>query len=301
MERNFETFFYKGKTVIIKPGNSFSKNELISRLNEINLQNIIVSLDKKSLIDLYEKAITNDNNKIKIFEKLDKDTNLMNIINENRKNIRNNNRYENEKNNSNIISNKTERIQNYNKSFFNFYTPQQQLINENNRIAFNAKSYKPLMNTNNYFYGEKEDVDDYENSKENNEIISHLRKNNTNDSTIKETESNNNNVEKEKNNKNIASKNKNFLFIDKKFVYKIIVYLILSICLGIIKKIIIEKHPLLKRLLSYFGGIINISTYQVILCLILFFFVNYIFKFVYDFVVAFSFIYLFMNLIGRLM
>ena len=73
MEINPISFTYKGETVLIKPGNVFTKLELISRLNEMKFP-VDSSFNKNLLVEIYESAINIDNNKLLIFHRLKKDT-----------------------------------------------------------------------------------------------------------------------------------------------------------------------------------------------------------------------------------
>ena len=69
------TFFnYNGEDVIVQPGRVLTKIELITRLKEMNFLPVDASYYKNHLIDLYDIATTYDNNKIKIFKRLKKDT-----------------------------------------------------------------------------------------------------------------------------------------------------------------------------------------------------------------------------------
>ena len=67
-------YTHLGKTVVLLPGKRFSKKELIIRLQQMNVQFEPNSKIKKYYEDLYENAIKYDVNKIKIFDKLFKDT-----------------------------------------------------------------------------------------------------------------------------------------------------------------------------------------------------------------------------------
>ena len=74
MSSHFPQFTYNGKTVILLPGSRFSQNDLNSRLHQMELDYDQSSLSKKYFIDLYEKALKDDKNKIKIFDRLLRDT-----------------------------------------------------------------------------------------------------------------------------------------------------------------------------------------------------------------------------------
>ena len=67
-------FSYKGESLIILPGNVLNKNELIERLRAMNFLSIDSSYNKDDLVYIYKIAINYDNNKLKIYNKLKKDT-----------------------------------------------------------------------------------------------------------------------------------------------------------------------------------------------------------------------------------
>ena len=82
----YPKFIYNNQSVIIKPGQDFSSNELKLRLKTMgldanNFQN------KSSLIKLYDISIKTDENKIKIINKLMHDTEV-NDYNKPKKNDR---------------------------------------------------------------------------------------------------------------------------------------------------------------------------------------------------------------------
>ena len=87
----FDTFYYSGKKVIIRKGKEFSKNELKSRLHQMNIDLDISKSSKAYFSNKYDEAIESRANKIKIFDKLKNDTEKMgfitNEIKENRKNF----------------------------------------------------------------------------------------------------------------------------------------------------------------------------------------------------------------------
>ena len=73
MKPPLENFTHLGKTVILRPGNIFTKNELQSRLEQMNIE-YDPSLSKNYLIHLYDTALKDEKNQIKIFDKLIKVT-----------------------------------------------------------------------------------------------------------------------------------------------------------------------------------------------------------------------------------
>lgn len=74
MEKKPTLFSYKGETLIILPGHLLDKNELIQRLRTIDFLAINSSYNKNDLVYIYEIALTYDNNKLKLYNKLKKDT-----------------------------------------------------------------------------------------------------------------------------------------------------------------------------------------------------------------------------------
>ena len=74
---NYPTFTYNNESVIIKPGNQFTMQELKSRLHQMDIDAIEVS-SKPELVSLYESTLRDDRNKFKLFDRLQKDTILYN-------------------------------------------------------------------------------------------------------------------------------------------------------------------------------------------------------------------------------
>ena len=74
MNNKLTRFSYNGETVVIYSGNFFSKNELITRLKEMNFLSVDSSYEKRDLICIYDIALNHENNKIKIWNRLKKDT-----------------------------------------------------------------------------------------------------------------------------------------------------------------------------------------------------------------------------------
>ena len=85
MKEPIQKYTHLGKTVLLLPGSRFTKNELNSRLHQMDVQYDQTNQTKKYFINLYENALKYDVNKQKIFEKLLKDTiyynNVQNSIN----------------------------------------------------------------------------------------------------------------------------------------------------------------------------------------------------------------------------
>ena len=95
MEKKPIEYNYNGEIIYIYPGNSFSKNELISRLKEMNFEFADSTYDKQDLVTIYEIATSYNNNIEKIIHKLRRDHQYMKmrekIQNENKKEEINNN------------------------------------------------------------------------------------------------------------------------------------------------------------------------------------------------------------------
>ena len=68
------TFTHLGNTVILRPASQFSKQELNSRLHQMEVQYDQTNMSKNYFKNLYENALKYDQNKIKIFDRLIKDT-----------------------------------------------------------------------------------------------------------------------------------------------------------------------------------------------------------------------------------
>ena len=73
---NYPTFDFNGQTLLILPGIKFSKKELVDRLTRMRI-NTNNSTDKNYLSQLYDSNILNDNLKLSILGKLQKDTENM--------------------------------------------------------------------------------------------------------------------------------------------------------------------------------------------------------------------------------
>ena len=85
------TFTYSGKKVKIHEGGYFLKNELKSRLHLMGIDFDLSNKPKKYFEKLYNEAIQNNANKIKIFDKLVKDTNNREFVEDIKQNNRRNN------------------------------------------------------------------------------------------------------------------------------------------------------------------------------------------------------------------
>ena len=76
MKPPLPNFMHLGKKVILRPGNAFTMDELKYQLDQMNIE-YDPSLVKEYLSDSYDKALKDDINQIKIFDKLFKDTLFM--------------------------------------------------------------------------------------------------------------------------------------------------------------------------------------------------------------------------------
>ena len=73
------SYNYKGETILIYPGQLFTKHELISRLKEMNFALVDDSYDKQDLVIIYEIATSYQKNIEKIITKLKKDDKYMKL------------------------------------------------------------------------------------------------------------------------------------------------------------------------------------------------------------------------------
>ena len=80
MSSEYPIFQYKNEIVVLKPGEQFTIRELTARLNLLNIMNKYAGeyQEKSGLKKLYDLALQDDNNKIRLFDKLKKDTELYN-------------------------------------------------------------------------------------------------------------------------------------------------------------------------------------------------------------------------------
>lgn len=72
-------FTYKGENLIIFPGSYLRKEDIIMRLKEMNFLSVDLPYNKSHLNNLYDIAISYDENKLKIFNRLKKDKQLLNL------------------------------------------------------------------------------------------------------------------------------------------------------------------------------------------------------------------------------
>lgn len=69
----YPIFTYNNQSVILKPGSQFTSNELRSRLHQMDVESININ-SKPTLVNLYESTLRNNQNKLKLFDRLKKDT-----------------------------------------------------------------------------------------------------------------------------------------------------------------------------------------------------------------------------------
>ena len=77
MSVNYPVFTFNNESVIIRPGKEFSKNELNSRLNQMGFQ-MNEMKDKNTMAGIYDSYLQHNQNKLKIFNLLRKDTQMRN-------------------------------------------------------------------------------------------------------------------------------------------------------------------------------------------------------------------------------
>ena len=190
MKEPIQKYTYLGKTVLLLPGNRFTKNELNSRLIQMDIQYDQSNQTKKYFVNLYENDLKKDVNKQKIFQKLLKDTiyydSLQNTILKNGPNkietpTKNNNLQKVSIINNRVISeNELTNRQNINNRNIN----EQKLIFNNNRQNnyFNQTSNLQLFFNNlkkEYQYNSKDEITNKINQNQinNNYTISELQNN----------------------------------------------------------------------------------------------------------------------------
>ena len=88
----YDTFIYSGNKVVIRKGKDFSKNELKSRLHQMNIDFDISKSSKTYFTNLYDEALYNNSNKIKIIDKLKGDTERLGLLTNKQNYIQNNRR-----------------------------------------------------------------------------------------------------------------------------------------------------------------------------------------------------------------
>ena len=211
---SYPTCYLNNERLILKPGNKFSVNELKTRLNQMNIK-MDESQCKIDLINLYEKALKDDNNKLKIFDKLKKDNEFMNINRINKRSVLSSN--DADIYNNNNIKQKELNISN-NIHDSNHYEYQQEIKLKKN----NYSQRNPFVNQDDIY---KQNDDTYNEEEEKNNINNNIIENNENlDLTPQYNEINNNdNYDNNNDNKSnmttstisLFSGLSNFSFMDK--------------------------------------------------------------------------------------
>ena len=137
----YENFDYSGINVKILKGKDLTKNEIKSRLHRMEINFDLNKKDKQYFINLYDKAIFNDFNKLKIFDELQIDT--IQLYNKN--NIK-------KENNRKTFFAENNELRNFstNKKNINEKKP---IINNEVKPSKKANNYKNInnRNDNNYF------------------------------------------------------------------------------------------------------------------------------------------------------
>ena len=206
MATPIKEFTYLGKTVILLPGIRFSKNELISRLKQMNVQFEDTSKKKKYYADLYENTIKYDVNKVKIFERLLKDTfhynnmkgRKISLNQSNQSNISNSFQNDNSKT-SDVIQ---ERVINQGDLFNNQNNQNNVMQNKNNQIFTFGNNLFFNSNLSNNEYDNNYNNYNIENNPANNYNNNSQNYNNNNQSYQEQNNNQNNNYNQVQNQMN---------------------------------------------------------------------------------------------------
>ena len=75
MSKNYPVYNLNNETIVVLPGTRFTKNELISRLHEMNID-VNNYKDKKEIASLYDSYLMDDTNKFLLINRLRKDTEI---------------------------------------------------------------------------------------------------------------------------------------------------------------------------------------------------------------------------------
>ena len=187
---DYPIFNYKNESLILKSGQRFSMNELKSRLHQMDVDDVININSKSQMENLYDSIIKDDRNKIKILDRLRKDTlnySKMTGINFNqRRRLPEEDAYTQESNEkSKLINLQTRRYnepyeQNNNNTNNNYnYRKQEIKLRKNNKNIRNP--FREEINNNindNNLKEQNEDTyyQEYNNNKNNNNNIEYSRK-----------------------------------------------------------------------------------------------------------------------------
>ena len=215
---SYPIFNFKNESLILKSGQGFSMNELKSRLHQMEVDDIININSKSQMANLYDSTIQDDRNKIKLIDKLRKDTEDYSRktginINKRRKIPYEENDYKNDYNNekSKVINLQYQRYNepSYEQNNNNNYRKQEiklrrsKNINNNNnnniRNPFKSNNDMNYNNSNNNVIKEQNEDTYYEENNNNN--ISNYNYRNTNNNN----NYNNNNAQYSRNFQNNES------------------------------------------------------------------------------------------------
>lgn len=151
MDKKPIPYDYNGETILIYPGNIFSKNELISRLKEMDFTCIDSNYEKEDLIAIYEIATSYQHNIEKIIRKIRKDNQIM----KDREELRTRNRRDENDNNNHghfhnikrfIFSNDQERnIQTNNESIDSINNPSNNSLNSSSSSSSLSSRFCKLI------------------------------------------------------------------------------------------------------------------------------------------------------------
>lgn len=172
MSKNYPVYNLNNETIVILPGSRFTKNELISRLHEINID-IGNYKNKKEIESLYDLNLMDDKNKFLLLNKLRKDTEYF------KSKLEISQRQSIFESNANTISNnpknKVLNITHDVKPFTENNSIQQEItISKPNNINRNSNYQNSYISNN--MNNQNQEYDNYKNSYNNNQ----LRKGNSN-------------------------------------------------------------------------------------------------------------------------
>ena len=186
MSVNYPVFTFNNESVIIRPGREFSKNELNSRLHQMGFQ-LNEMKDKNTMAGIYDSYLQNNQNKLKIFNILRKDTQMRNSrlgLNQ-RESVTPSNTMSNASKSKHInISNEVRPFDQGNRRV--------QEINISQKIYTNKPEYTP-----NTF------ISNNANQEQDNETVDYRYPNNFNQKSMEQSFSNSRNFQNPSNNMNV--------------------------------------------------------------------------------------------------
>ena len=216
MSDTYPVFTNNGNSVLLFPGKYFSKKELNSRLHQMDIDYDQTSLLKKYFIDLYDNALKDKNNLLKIIDRLQKDTNQYN----NKNNILNKNIDDNHK--ETPIKNITNKQNNFISKSQNSGNNKNQ---NNNSIPNNQQYYNNIDNS----YLSQQEYIKHKSNLSNNTNESNISNNNINNNNL------NNNIKNNQYQNQINNPNNNSINLKPlSFYFNIIQMIIASIIILII-------------------------------------------------------------------